>query len=186
MISPRLPGCFLVQASVRHQIATSRARKPAGRRLRAGTCGAQRKNLRPVDDYLFRACQALGQPAAARWRDAAAACYTRLGATWWHSQLGLAPAGLRITVAGTPAVLHFHPGPGSGWTVGPAGATVTVPAARGLAYLRYLLQCPRTDVPAADLAAAATAVPAPGGPAGRAREHGLAVAGSSPGELADA
>jgi hypothetical protein len=86
-------------------------------------------------------------------------------------------------------VLHFHPGPGPGWTVGPAGATVTVPAARGLAYLRYLLHCPGTDVPAADLAAAATAAPAPGGPAGpsaQAREHGLAAAGSSPGELADA
>ena len=41
-------------------------------------------------------------------------------------------------------------------------------------------------MPAADLAAAATAVPALGGPAGRAREHGLAVAESSPGELADA
>ena len=39
VISPRLPGCFLVQASDRHQTATSRARKPAGRRLRAGTCG---------------------------------------------------------------------------------------------------------------------------------------------------
>jgi hypothetical protein len=150
-----------------------------------------------VDDYLFRAHQALGQPGAARWRDAAAACYTRLGAGWWASQLsqpgpfGSPGAGMRATVtaAAAPAVLHFHPGPGPGWTVGPAGATVTVARARGLDYLRYLLQCPGTDVPAADLAAAATAAPAPAGPAGtavQARAHGLVTAGSSPGDLADA
>jgi hypothetical protein len=141
-----------------------------------------------VDDYLFRAHRSLGQaPAAARWRDAAAACYTRLGADWWLAQLG--PDGHRLATATTapaPAVLHFHPGPGAGWTLGPDGATVTVPAVRGLAYLRYLLQCPGTDVPAADLAAAATAAPAPAGASAQARAHGLAAAGSSPGELADA
>jgi len=37
-----LPGRFLVHASVRHQTATSRARKPAGRRLRAGMTGPMR------------------------------------------------------------------------------------------------------------------------------------------------
>ena len=147
-----------------------------------------------VDDYLFRAHQALGQPGAARWRDAAAACYTRLGAGWWAGQLsrpvpfGSPGAGTQaaVTAAATPAVLHLHPGPGPGWTVGPAGATVTVASARGLDYLRYLLQCPGTDVPAADLAAAATAAPAPAGTAAQARAHGLVAAGSSPGERADA
>jgi len=146
-----------------------------------------------VDDYLFRAHQALGQgPAAARWRDAAAACYARLGAVWWLAQLGPA-APPAATAATTPApalaVLHFHPGPGTDWILGPDGATLTVPAVRGLAYLRYLLQCPGTDVPAAELAGAATAAPAPPGPsrpAAQARAHGLVAAGSSPGELADA
>jgi hypothetical protein len=145
-----------------------------------------------VEDYLFRAHEALGRPGAARWRDAAAACYTRLGAVWWLSQLGQpawAAAGARAVVTAPAAVLHFHPGPGDGWTIGTDGATVTVPAVRGLAYLRYLLGSPATDVPAAELAAAAVLVPAPPGPsgaAGQARAGGLRAAGSSPGELADA
>jgi hypothetical protein len=123
-----------------------------------------------VEEYLFRAGQAVGHTGAASWREAAASCYRRICARWWQVRLGepraLAPAPV--------TTMHLHPGEGTGWLVGRAGAAVELPALRGLTYLRYLLQRPGADVSSLELAAAA---------AGHAGE---VAAEPSSGELTDA
>jgi|SRR5690242_15464893 len=124
--------------------------------LNAGAVGLQGV----VDDFVHRAHRALGRPDADRWRDAAARCYARIGAS-------------RHTTAPTPTVrtptVHLHPGPG-GWTVGRAGATTVLPPVRGLHHLRHLLRRPGVDVAALDLAAGSS---------------GTTVTDSSTGEIAD-
>jgi hypothetical protein len=145
-----------------------------------------------VDDYLFRACQALGRPAEARWRAAAGSCYQRIGASWWRRRLsGPGPAAPQPAVS----VVQLRPDAGSGWIFGRDGATILLADLRGLRYLHHLLRRPGTDVSALDLAAAAaghagTVVPESGGEiidsqalaAYRARlrdiDHELAEAGS--------
>ena len=104
-----------------------------------------------VDDYLFRACQALGRPEEARWRAAAGSCYQRMGASWWRGRL--AGPGLAAAPPAGP-VVQLRPDAGSGWVFGPDGATVRLAGLRGLHYLHHLLRCPGTDVSALDLAAA--------------------------------
>jgi len=124
-----------------------------------------------VDDYLFRACRALGQPAA-HWRDHAASCYRRIGAAWWLRRLS-EPGHL---AAGTPrAVIHLRrDAAGSGWVAGFDGATFALPDLKGLNYLRHLLGRPGADVAALDLAAVA------------AGHGGQTVTESGGGELLDA
>ncbi len=116
-------------------------------------------------DLLYRVFTALGRDAeAAEQRAAAGAAYRRLGADWWVARLAAAPPGAgRVRPAGrpagTPARIHLHPaGPGV-WRVGWAGATRLLPAARGLAHLRLLLQRPGAEVPALELAAAVAGHP---------------------------
>jgi len=118
-----------------------------------------------VDDYLFRACQALGRPDEARWRAAAASCYQRIGAGWWRHRLaGPAPATQRAAMP----VVYLRRDAGSGWVVGGDGTTTVLPDLKGLRYLHYLLQRPGTDVASMELAAAVaghagTVVSEPGG-----------------------
>ena len=110
-----------------------------------------------VDEYLFRACAALGPPAAARWRTRAASRYQRVGATWWRHRLdeaGTGP-GTGPGVRPTPeAVVHLRR------AAGPAGSSASTarrsrcPTLKGLRYLLYLARRPGADVPAAELAAA--------------------------------
>lgn len=106
-----------------------------------------------VDDYLYRAATLAGDPAAPQWRHGASSAYRRLGATWWELRLGEQP---EPRVA---RIVHLHVAPDGGWEVGRAGATVKVPDARGLHYLRYLVERPGIDVPARTLVAAVAGRP---------------------------
>ena len=123
-----------------------------------------------VDEYLCRACTALDEPAAARWRNQASASYQRLGAACWLPRLDTSlgePATRRPPAA---AVVHLRPD-GAGWLVGFDGTTFALPDLKGLRYLRELARRPGADVTALDLAAAG---------------HGGGVlAGSLAGEVAD-
>jgi len=123
-----------------------------------------------VDDYLFRASQALGQSAAAGWRDLAATCYQRIGAGWWLSRLaGTSPGPQRAAAA----VIHLRRDGPHGWTVGRDGATAAMPDLRGLQYLQHLLGRPGVPVAARELAAAVHGHP------------GAAVPGTGAGEVID-
>jgi hypothetical protein len=133
-----------------------------------------------VDEFLFRACQASGDPAAARWREGAASRYRRIGAAWWLGRLAEpgphgqpSPATALATARAAQTVIHLRRD-GAGWTVGFDGATFALPDLKGLHYLRHLLRRPGADVTAADLAAAA---------AGHA---GVTVTESGGGEIIDA
>jgi hypothetical protein len=119
-----------------------------------------------VEEYLFRACAARGEPSAASWRNQASAAYLRLGAACWLPRLGEYP--LRRPPAAS--AVHLRPD-GAGWLVGFDGATFTLPDLKGLRYLRELARRPGADVAALDLAAAG---------------HGGGVLADSPaGEVAD-
>jgi hypothetical protein len=101
-----------------------------------------------VDDYLARALLVLGNVSEAdRSRAAASAAYQRLDAPWWQHRLTPPPA----TPQRPAEVVHLHPGGDGLWVVGRHGATRTLPAMRGLQYLRLLLDRPGVDVPALDL-----------------------------------
>ena len=105
-----------------------------------------------VDDYL---ALATGDPDRA---DEARAAYRRLGADWWVSRgpLGRPNGSSRIDI---PRVLHLHPTEAEGstrlWSVGHEGSLRVVPSMHGLEYIRLLLESPRADVPALELAARA-------------------------------
>lgn len=102
-----------------------------------------------TDDPLSRALDILGEHEDAdRLRRAALATYERIGAQWWRDQL----------LAWTSAVpevrldrRHLRPTDGGLWMVGVDGATASLPALRGLGYLRHLLGHPGEDVPVLDL-----------------------------------
>jgi hypothetical protein len=100
---------------------------------------------------------------ARRLRDRAHATYTRLGATWWRARL-LRDLPDRAT---SPASWCLHPAPGGGWLVGSPQAPATLPALRGLSYLRALVRSPGREISAVDLAtgAATTAIQGDLGPA---------------------
>jgi hypothetical protein len=104
-----------------------------------------------VDDYLARALLVLGRAAEAdRHRAAAGAAYRRLDAPWWQHRLTPSPGSSQ-----RPAeVVHLHPAGDGLWVVGPHGATRTLPAMRGLQYLRLLLDRPGAEVAALDLSGA--------------------------------
>ncbi len=105
-----------------------------------------------IDDYLFRACQALGQGDADRWRRHAALSYQRIGASWWKDRLAGRSAGAYPAAS---AVWHLRQNATGEWAIGQDGAIRTAPDLKGLHYLRHLLQRPGEDVAAAQLAAAA-------------------------------
>ncbi len=123
-----------------------------------------------VDDYLFRACQALGQGDANRWRHHAVVSYERIGARWWRDRLAAHAPGVPSP---TPAVWHLRQNAAADWAVGPEGAVGTLPDLKGLHYLRHLLRRPGQNIAAAELAAAA------GGHAG------AVIVEHSPGEIID-
>jgi hypothetical protein len=137
-----------------------------------------------VDDYVFRAHAALlawragglpagrtgavaGTPVAAgeaavvaSWRDRAAACYRRVGATWWPDRLSAgrganaAAAGPAGAGRGPELMVAYLCREGAGWTAGFDQATFGLPDLKGLRYLSELLARPAADIAAADLAAA--------------------------------
>ncbi len=122
-----------------------------------------------VDDFLFRACQALGRAEQARWRAAAISGYQQIGASWWQRRLsGPAPARPRAAVS----VAQLRRDARSGWLVGRDGAATALPDLRGLHYLHHLLRRPGVEVSALDLAAAAAG-------------HGGTVVSSSSGDVID-
>jgi hypothetical protein len=124
-----------------------------------------------VDEYLFRACAALGEPSAAGWRNQASASYQRLGAACWLPRLDTQLGEGAVRRPPAAAVVHLRPD-GAGWLVGFDGATFALPDLKGLRYLRELARRPGADVAALELAAAG---------------HGVGVlAESPPGEVADA
>ncbi|MGV1009581.1 MAG: hypothetical protein ACOYBY_13365 [Dermatophilaceae bacterium] len=103
-----------------------------------------------VDDYLRMACMALGRDEdAAQWAHRAAACYQRLGATWWLRRLAL-PA----PTSATQALLVA--GPDGIWSIGRDGHMSVVREMKGFHYLAALLRRPNVDVAALDLSAAAS------------------------------
>ncbi|MFL6164250.1 MAG: hypothetical protein ACJ74U_18770 [Jatrophihabitantaceae bacterium] len=108
-----------------------------------------------VDDYLYRAHDALADGAATRWRHSASSCYDRIGARHWRDRLG----GGAATATAGPLVVALYPAAGTGWTVGRQGATRTLPDLRGLHYLRALVRRPGQDVAALELAAEAAGHP---------------------------
>ncbi len=108
-----------------------------------------------VDEYVFRARHALGQPGAAGWRHSAVSCYERIGARWWRDRLARPPGG---AVREAPVTVHFHQ-KDDGWLIGRDGAAAVLPDVKGLHYIRYLLQRPGLDVGAAALAAAVAGHP---------------------------
>lgn len=108
-----------------------------------------------VDDPLYRALLALGQPRAAEeHRSAAVAAYRRMGAAWWLQRLET--RGRAVT---PPEVLQLCPSNGGVWVVGPHGATSVLPDAKGLHYLQMLLGRPGRDVSALDLSDAVAGHP---------------------------
>ena len=124
-----------------------------------------------VDEYLFRACAALGEPPAASWRNQASASYQRLGRRVLAAPARYAARRAAGAAAAAAAVVHLRPD-GAGWLVGYDGATFALPDLKGLRYLRELARHPGADVAALDLAAAG---------------HGGGVLAESPaGEVADA
>lgn len=137
-----------------------------------------------VDDYVFRAYAARqsrpGAPGGAGpvaadpvagWRDRAASCYLRLGASWWRDRLERRAAGGAARRPGTVAHLRRV---GPGWIVGFDQATFSLPDLKGLCYLSELLARPAADVAASQLAAVG---------AGHA---GIVITGQGASEIADA
>ena len=123
-----------------------------------------------VEEYLFRACAALGEASAASWRNQASASYQRLGATCWLPRLDTRLGGQPARRPPAAAVVHLRPD-GSGWLVGYDGATFALPDLKGLRYLRELARHPGADVAALDLVAAG--------------QGGAVLAESPAGEVAD-
>jgi hypothetical protein len=105
-----------------------------------------------VDDYLHQAHRALGHEVAPSRGHAAAAIYRRIGATWWEQRIQRSARPPTVVAA---ALVHLHAAAGDLWTFGRDGATASLPNRKGLHYLRFLIERPGVDVPAAALAAAA-------------------------------
>jgi hypothetical protein len=110
-----------------------------------------------TDDTLARAAALLGdQAAAARLRARALATYERLGASWWRDRLASWRPPSADDASSGPLPVHLHPVAGGLWLVGTAETAASLPALRGLCYLRELLRRPRQPVAALDLVAAGT------------------------------
>lgn len=119
-----------------------------------------------VDDYLAQACAVLGRPEDAQRHAAIAAdAYARMAAPWWARRVAVAPA----PPTGPDLVLHLRPAEDGIWWVGPADGLVTVRDAKGLHYLRIVLERPGQDIAAVELSDAVT------GRAGTADDAGLEV-----------
>jgi hypothetical protein len=135
--------------------------------------GADRADKADAADRAGTSAKVSRPGVAEGWRDRAASCYLRLGASWWRERLGRGAPGAGVTRPDTVAHLRRE---GAGWTVGFDGATFTLPDLRGLRYLSDLLARPAADVAAPDLAAAGA------GHAGTV----VSEAGGGAGQVADA
>ena len=113
-----------------------------------------------VTDYLHQAGELLGNGDAPRWAARAASEYERMGGYWWLRRLPPL-AGARLAKAahdggdrpGEPQawIAHLRPGRGGIWWVGRDGALTAIRDAKGLHYLRIMLQRPGADIAAIDL-----------------------------------
>jgi hypothetical protein len=122
-----------------------------------------------VSDYLYQASELLGTGDAPQWATRAAGEYEQLGASWWLRRLPSAVPRQQVMVvrgggrpeeahpavarpgAAQPRVVHLRPGGGGIWWVGREDALTAIRDAKGLHYLRIMLQRPGTDIPAIDL-----------------------------------
>ena len=109
-----------------------------------------------VEDFLWHAAVAIGDPRADDWRAAAAAAYRRLSAPWLLSRVSSSyePVGAppKPTATDVRVELRLLPGQ-SVWSVGQVADARLLPDMKGLHYLRALLQHPGTEVAALDLSA---------------------------------
>jgi hypothetical protein len=143
-----------------------------------------------VSDYLYQASELLGAGDGQQWAARAAAEYERLGASWWLRRLPPPAQGQRTEVArggglpeaypatarpraAQPGVAHLRPGGAGIWWVGREGAVTVIRDAKGLHYLRILLQRPGAEFPAIDLSDIVAGHP------------GAGVAGGGVGEVLD-
>jgi hypothetical protein len=85
---------------------------------------------------------------ARRLRERALATYTRLGASWWRARL-LRDVPDRMTPSMTWCL---HPTTRGGWLVGQPDSPASLPALRGLTYLRALVREAGREISALDLA----------------------------------
>jgi len=139
-----------------------------------------------VSDYLYQASELLGTGDAQQWAARAVAEYGRLGASWWLRRLPLVVPEQRANVvrgggpeahpavvrpsATQPGVVHLRPGGGGIWWVGREGAATAIRDARGLHYLRIMLQRPGADIPAVVLSDTVAGHPGAGAVGGDAGE----------------
>ena len=111
-----------------------------------------------VEDYLWQAGSATGDPRADDWRAAAASAYRRLGAPWWLRRVVTPHATERSTAAAPPSqpvhTVEFRllPG-GTVWSIGAPETAQLLPDMRGLHYLHTLVQRPGAELSALDLTA---------------------------------
>ena len=107
-----------------------------------------------VEDYLFRAAAAVGDPRAEGWRAAAATAYRRLAAPGWLRRVAHPVPPSRSLPAPRASTLHLRPLPGgTAWLVGPDGGEHLLPDLRGMHYLRALIQRPGAELSALELTA---------------------------------
>jgi hypothetical protein len=99
-----------------------------------------------TDDTLSRAWDVLSRAEeAAEARERALRTYERIGAAHWRDRL-LA----WVPAVADPRSAHLHPEPGGLWRIG--HQATPVPALRGFGYLHALVQRPRHEISALDLA----------------------------------
>jgi hypothetical protein len=132
-----------------------------------------------VTDYLHQASELLGNGGAPHWAVRAASEYERMGASWWLRRLPPAAAARQAKVAHDsggrpeekhPWVAHLRPGRGGIWWVGRGGELTAIRDAKGLHYLRIMLQRPGADIAAIDLSDTVVGHPGTGAADGDAGE----------------
>ena len=131
-----------------------------------------------VEDYLWRAAAATGDPRADDWRAAAEAGYRRLGAPWWLKRVST-PYDVypQVTVPAARTsqrlTIELRPMPGRAvWSVGPRGEARLMADMKGLRYLHALVQRPGVELSAVELTA-------------NVAGHGTSIAEPDTGELLD-
>jgi hypothetical protein len=129
-----------------------------------------------VEDFMWRAAVATGDPRADELQAAAAAAYRKLGARWLLDRVTVTPPPPTTTPHRhriPPRRITFLPVAGQTvWSIGPTGDERFVPDMKGLHYLRVLLQRPGVDLTALNLTATVAG-------------HNIAVEESDGGEVID-
>jgi hypothetical protein len=114
-----------------------------------------------VDEYLYRTGVALGRDDAARFRDAAALAYRRIGAREWLRRLGESRPAASTASTTLAAAAEKHASParfareGDAWRASYGGSEVVVRNSKGMVDLSRLLAAPARPIPAIELVAEA-------------------------------